>query len=174
MKKRIFAILLMVVLAFSMFACGESDGSGSEQKTTESNAQNQATEEKKEEAKDDGIIDFEGETYRITYTRHEVGKDYEGNPCLIYYFNYTNNGEEASSAIVDAYIQCFQNGIECESAILMDDNKEINNSMKDIKPGVTIEVANAYLLEDMSEVTLEASELISFDDNKDVQTITLK
>lgn len=56
----------------------------------------------------------------------------------------------------------------------MDENEEINNSMKDIKPGVTIEVANAYLIEDMSEVTLEASELISFDDNKDVQTITLK
>ena len=56
----------------------------------------------------------------------------------------------------------------------MEENECINNSMKNIQPGVTIEACNAYVLTDMSEVTLEASELISFDDNKDVQKITLE
>ena len=44
--------------------------------------------------------------------------------------------------------------------------------MKDVQPGVSIEACNAYVLTDMSDVTIEASNIIT--DEKDVQTITLE
>lgn len=169
MKKKLLTILMMAALSISLIACGGSD----EEKPNNEAEQNEE-QQKEETPTDDGIIDFEADSFKITYTKHETTEDYEGNPCLIYYFNYTNNGEEASSAMVDTYIQCFQNGIECESAFLTDDNEGINNCMKDIQPGTTLEVAYAYELSDMSEVTLEASDYASFDDEKDVQKITLE
>lgn len=183
MKNKILAILLMATLTLSMVACGSNDSSGESNNNdavVEDNADD-ATENVEDEQEsepeapvDDGIIDFEGEGFKVTYTRHEVGTDYEGNPCLYYYFDFTNNGEENTSAMVTAYIQCFQGGIECESAITDEYNDEMDNYMKDIQPGTTLEVCEVFELSDNSEVTLEASDWVSFSDEKDVQKITLE
>ena len=175
--KKILTLIMSAILVFGLAACGGSEEPVTEPQGTEAQGtevQEPATEEKKEETKDDGVIDLVTETCTMTYTKHEVSKDWDGNDCLIFYFNYTNNGEEASSAMVDTFVQCFQNGIECETAILEEDNKGIDNYMKDIKPGVTLEVAIAYVLEDMSEVEIEAAEAFSFDDIKDTQKIILE
>lgn len=172
MKKRIIAALLTMLLAFSLTACG-----GSSEDTSDENTEapvEEVAEETEEAEADDGIIDFEGETFRVTYTKHELGTDYEGNPCLYYYFNFTNNGEEATSAMVTSYIQCFQNGIECETAITDEMTEAMDNYMKDIQPGVTLEVCTAFVLSDNSDVTLEASDWVSLSDDKDVQVLVLE
>lgn len=177
MKKKILMAILAMTLTFSLVACGgETDDTteASTEETTDTSDETAEETAENAESSDDGVINFEADAFTVEYTRHEVGEDYEGNPCLIYYFNFTNNGEEAASAAVTSYIQCFQNGVECEMAILMDENEGIDNSMKDIQPGKTIEVANAYLLEDNSEITLEASDWVSFSDEKDTQVITLE
>ena len=169
MKKKLLTIFLMAVLTLSIVACGDSgESENSNGAETTTGSKSEAT----EEPKDDGVINFEDGDYKVVYTKHEIGEDYEGNPCLLFYYEYTNNGEEASNALVDAYIQCFQNGVECEVAVLFDENEGINNSMKDVQPGVSIEACNAYVLTDMSDVTIEASNIIT--DEKDVQTITLE
>jgi uncharacterized lipoprotein YehR (DUF1307 family) len=170
--KKILTLIFAAILVFGLVACGGSEEPSTKPQGTE--AQEPATEEKKEESKDDGVIDIVTKTCTMTYTKHEISKDWDGNDCLIFYFNYTNNGEETSSAMVDTFVQCFQNGIECDTAILDEDIKEADNYTKDIKPGVTLEVAIAYVLEDMSEVEIEASEAFSFDDTKDTQKITLE
>lgn len=170
MKKKILAILLIATLTLSLVACGgsSSDSGNEETQQTES-------EEKKEDVvEDDGIIDFECDSFKITYTRHEVSTDWEGNPCLIYYFNFTNKGDEATSAMVTSYIQCFQNGVECETAILDGDNEAYDNYSKDIQKDVTIEACNVFKLDGTSEVTLEASDWTSLSDEKDTQKITLE
>lgn len=158
---------MVATLTLSMVACGGED-------STETN-NNATTEEtsNEQESEDDGIIDFECESFKVTYTRHELGTDYEGNPCLLYYFNFTNNGDEATSAMTTSYIQCFQNGVECENAYV-DYNTEMDNYSKEIQPGITIEVCEAFALTDTSEVSLEASDWISFSNDKDTQTITLQ
>lgn len=174
MKKKLLTIILASTLA--LVACGGSETTESDADTTnvESSDVSEETAKSEETTADDGIIDFEADSFKVTYTRHETGTDYEGNPCLLYYYNFTNNGEEATSAMAASYIQCFQNGVECDVAILMDENEGINNSMKDIQPGTTLEVCNAYVLGDTSEVTLEASDWVSVSGDKDVQVITLE
>ena len=171
MKTRIIATLLTMILALSLVACG---GDSSEEADSSEDAAVEEVSEDAEAADDDGIIDFEADAFTVKYTKHEIAKDWEGNPCLIYYFEFTNNGEEATSAMVTSYIQCFQNGVECETTFLDKEIKEYDNFGKDIKPGTTLEVCNIYLLEDDSEITLEASDWVSLSDDMDTQTITVE
>lgn len=179
MKKRILAVLLAATLSLSLIACGseepeDTNTDNSVEDNVSSEDDSTESEENNNVAADDGIIDFEGDAFKVTYTKHETGEDWEGKPCLIYYFEFTNNGEEATSAMVTSYLQCFQNGIECETTFLADTLAEEDNYMKDIQPGVTLEVCQIFLLEDNSEVTIEASDWVSFSGDKDVQTITLE
>lgn len=187
MKKKMVALLLASFMAFSITACGGNDTSeeaqaetnteeSTESAETEGSEQEAAEEEPAEEPaqEDDGIINFDGTGYNVTYVKHETGTDYEGNPCLYYYYTFTNNGEENASAATTAYIQCFQNGVQCQSAITTESNDSINNYMMEVQPGGSAEVCQVYSLSDNSDVTIEASDLISFDDNKDTQVIKLQ
>lgn len=182
MKKRVLAVLLAATMALSMVACGGSSETEKEEVKTEETGESEDTktgeEEPEQEEKvapaDDGVINFECDTFKVEYTRHEVGKDWEGNPCLIYYFNFTNKSTEATSAVVSSYFQCFQNGIECETTFLEGENAEYNNLSKDIQQGITIEACEIYKLTDMSEVTIEASDWTSISGEKDIQKITLE
>lgn len=184
MKKKLLVLMIAGMMSMSAVACGgtsdtqepdaqETDGgSENEANTDNSSADDTATDEAK--AEDDGIINFDGEGYNVTYVKHETGTDYEGNPCLYYYYTFTNNGEENTSAAVASYIQCFQNGVQCETAITTDGNDSIDNYMLEVQPGGSLEVCEVFSLSDTSEITIEASDLISFDDTKDTQIITLE
>ena len=173
MKKKLFALILMGVLSVSLIACGGESGdsgsdSGVDSGTSAAESQGEA------EPEDDGVINFDGEGYNVTYVKHETGTDYEGNPCLLYYYNFTNNGEENTSAMATTYIQCFQNGVECDTAITTESNDSIDNYLNEVQPEGTIEVCQVYELSDTSDVTIEASDLISFSDAKDTQIIKLQ
>lgn len=173
MKRKLFTALLAACMMLSMVACGGSESNDS-QTADQNNSNITSQQEEPDTPADDGVINFDGTGYNITYVKHELSEDYEGNPCLLVYYTYTNNGEENSSAAVNAYLQVFQNGIQCETAFLMDSPDSYDNYMKEIQPGYSIEVCQAFCLEDTSDVTLEASDLISFSDEKDVQIIVLE
>lgn len=192
MKKKI-ATLLIAGALIGLAACGETT---EEAPVAETAQQEEATEEPAEEpvaepveeateapeettapesaAEDDGTIAFDGTGYNVTYVKHEVGEDYEGNPCLLYYYNFTNNGEDNASAAVTSYVQCLQNGVQCQTAFTEENNDSINNYMMEVQPGSTVEVCQVYGLSDMSDVTIEVSDLISFSDDKDTQIIKLQ
>lgn len=177
MKNKLIAILFATCTMLSVTACGGNDETKTNSTNTQQteNQQKESQKEEQEEVADDGIINFNGATYNVTYVKHEVSTDYDGNPCLLFYYTYTNNGEEASNASVDSYIKVFQNGIECESAFIIDNLPDsYDNYMKDVQPGYSLEICQAYSLEDMSDVTVEATELMSFDNKKDVQILSLE
>ena len=46
--------------------------------------------------------------------------------------------------------------------------------MMDVQPGGSLEVCQVFELTDTSDVTIEASDLISLSDNKDTQIIKLQ
>lgn len=124
------------------------------------------------------LFDFDGANARATYVKHEVSTDYDGNPCLILYYNYTNKRQETKSAMWgDCYIKAFQNGIECDYTFMNYDNKtgktERDNMDKEIMSGVTITVADVFKLTDMSDVTLDISDMWDWD-NKTSTTAVLK
>lgn len=180
MKKKLLVLMMAATMSLSAVACGSTSDTQEPNAQSENNdAGNDASTEEtpapeESEPKDDGIINFNGDGYNVTYVKHETGTDYEGNPCLYYYYTFTNNGEENTNAAVASYIQCFQNGVQCQSAITTESNDSINNYMMDVQPGGSVEVCQVFSLSDTSDVTIEASNLISLDDAKDTQIITLE
>lgn len=91
--------------------------------------------------------------------------DYEGKPALIVNFDFTNNSEEAQSFIVAVNTIAFQDGVQLDSAFMMSDDYDIDAQMKKIQPGVTLPVQLAYSLTSENPVTVEVTELFSFDDD---------
>ena len=173
----VVAVLVVLGIIGAIVGGGEDDSSSNNNASDNANSgvkQTQDTETEANVSEDDGIINFDGSGYNVTYVKHETGTDYEGNPCLYYYYTFTNNGDENTSAAVATYIQCFQNGVQCQTAITTDSNDSINNYMMEVQPGGSIEVCQVYSLTDTSDVTVEASDLISLSDEKDTQTIKLQ
>ena len=107
-------------------------------------------------------IDLSTEKFSIRYVQHKMAKDFAGNPCLLLYYDYTNNGSTASSAMVDVNIQAYQNGKVCDAAIPETNEDAIDHFMSEIKPGETVNVCQAFSLSDKSNVTLQAGEAFSF------------
>lgn len=166
----IIAVFVVLGVAISLLGGGDNDTDVVDSGNSTSGEQGEASAESSEP--DDGVIDFEGEGFHVTYVKYETGEDYDGNPCLIYYYTFTNLGEDNISPAAAAYIQCFQNGVQCDPAITTDGSSD--NYLTEVQPGASVEVSQAYALEDFSDVTIEASTLVSFSDDKDVQIITLE
>ena len=139
----------------------EADGSSSE------NAQAPAA--------SDGTIDLSNERFSIHYTRNVVSTDFGGEPCLLVYYDYTNNGSGASSAMVDVNLTAYQNGASLEAAIPANSDSAIDAFMKEIQPGETVNVCQAFSLKDMSPVTLQAVDAFGLDTRVTaVQTLNLQ
>ncbi|MGB4589598.1 MAG: DUF5067 domain-containing protein [Clostridiaceae bacterium] len=134
---------------------------------------NEAKVEEEDSYKNDNIIGFKTDEFSVVYERHEVGKDYKGDPCLYYYYTFTNKSSKNQSAAFSINVQAFQNGIECDITVSTSGLSEIQNFLKEIQPNASIEVCEVFGLTDDSEITIEAGVLISFSEEKDVQVITL-
>ena len=120
---------------------------------------------------DTDTIDMETDKFTIHYTQHRVGKDFAGKPCLLVYYDYTNNGSTSSSAMVDVNIQAYQNGNVCSASIPEASDTSVDNFMKEIEPGKTVNVCQVFSLSDESDVTLKASETFTFNDGKTASQI---
>lgn len=99
--------------------------------------------------------------------------DYEGNPALIVNFDFTNNSEEAQAFMFAINTTAYQDGVELETAFMMSDDYDGDAQMKKIQPGTTLPVQVAYSLTSTNPVTVEVTELISFDDVKLVKEFSL-
>ncbi|MDO4602149.1 MAG: DUF5067 domain-containing protein [Eubacteriales bacterium] len=120
---------------------------------------------------DTDTIDMETDKFTIHYTQHRVGKDFAGKPCLLVYYDYTNNGSAASSAMVDVNIQAYQKGKVCDASIPEANDTAVDNFMKEIEPGKTVNVCQVFSLSDESDVTLKASETFTFSNGKTASQI---
>lgn len=176
MKKKLITLLLCGALAVSVTACGGNNEpkNNNDSKTEES--KNDKSEKKDKEVKeDDGIIDFSTDNFNVKYVKHEFGTDYEGNKALLYYYTFTNNSDENTAAGLSAHIQCFQDGSECEMAIMSEYTDSMNNyAVNEVQPGGTVEVCQTFKLKSDTEMTIEASDLMAFDNEKDSQKIAVE
>lgn len=121
------------------------------------------------------LFDFDIESDHVKYTGFKIKQDYEGNNCLVLYYDYTNKEDKAKGMwLSDINIQVFQNGIECETAFVLNDrDNSMDNYSKDIMKNVTINVAESYKLYDMNDVTIQIEELWNWTNPK-TTTVTLK
>ena len=110
------------------------------------------------EASADSTLHLTTERFTIRYTQYRIAKDFSGNPCLLLYYDYTNNSTSASSAMVDVNILAYQDGVTLDAAIPEDNEDAIDRFMSEIQPGETANVCQAFALNSTSDVTLEATE----------------
>lgn len=89
--------------------------------------------------------------------------DYEGNPAIVVTYNWTNNSDETTSAMVTFLEKAFQDGIQLETAFLYDvDGYDPDPYMADIRPGASLDVQQAFVLRSASPVEVEVNELFGF------------
>lgn len=115
-------------------------------------------------------------TYNNTefkYLKHEIINNNEKD-ILIVYFDFTNNSKDNTRAAYNYDINCFQNGVELDYPLLKV-VKEEDNIMKEIQPNTSITIAEAFILNDRSNVDLEVEAHLSFIDKKLIKkTLTLE
>lgn len=122
----------------------------------------------------DSTINFSGTTFSITYAKHAVSTDWEGNPCLLVYYDYTNNGSSASSAMVDVMLRAYQGGQALEITVPGTDDPAIAQYMAEIEPNTTVQVCQVFALKDTSQVTLAATAAYSFSSEAAYQLLNIQ
>lgn len=107
----------------------------------------------------------------ITITQLSIVSDYEDNPALKISYDWTNNGDKATSPYMTFIIKGFQDSVETDR-VLMSDDIDKGLGQKEVKPGGTISAETGILIADMNKpLLLELSELITFDDDAYTMTI---
>jgi hypothetical protein len=163
---RWWAIVLAALVAIGVVS-GVANGGNSDDDTkpASSTSQEIAVEDAAEQAAaSDGADEAAASDYVVTVGDAAQIEDYEGKPALVVNYTFTNNSDEDANFMFATMPKAFQDGVELETGITMDDSVETSDSLKDIKPGATIQVQSVYLLDSKSDVTVEVTELISFDD----------
>ena len=117
------------------------------------------------EASADDTLNLTTDKFTIKYTKHVITKDFAGNPCIMVYYDYTNNESTASSAMVDVSLKAYQHGEACEAAIPENNDDAIDHFTAEIQPGQTVNVCQAFTLTDERDVTVQAQEAFSFDED---------
>lgn len=102
--------------------------------------------------------------YYVEIKGAQLAEDYEGKPAIIVTYSWTNNSSDTTSAMVSTSEKAFQDGVQLDTAIIMNsDVYDSGNSMKDVRPGTTLDIQCAFLLtSETSTVEFEITEWISF------------
>lgn len=157
--------LLSLILAFALAGCFGIMGCSSEEPAESGDAA--AAEEAAAEEATPAEEEAPETDYPITIDDAVVTKDFEGKSALVVTYTWTNNGEDAQMFETVYSAKAFQNGIQLDYGTLGMDEEEkydVYASMNEIKPGTTQTVNQVYLLDDKSEVSVEVTEWISFDE----------
>ena len=107
------------------------------------------------EASADDTLNLTTEKFTIKYTKHTITKDFAGNPCIMVYFS----------------LKAYQHGESCEAAIPENNDDAIDHFTAEIQPGQTVNVCQAFTLTDESDVTVQAQEAFSFDEDATARQI---
>jgi len=141
--KKILITFLMMIMAFACTACGDS--SSEDASVGEQQANTQETEAEQADTSKATVGDYE-----VVIKDYELIQDDEGKDAVFVTFDFTNNSEENANFDSAVYAEGFQNGVELEFATIYNGERDdiYDNKYKDIQPGTTIEVKEAYLTQD--------------------------
>lgn len=164
MKKALSLIMaIMLMGTFSLFALG----------STESETDNQGNGTATVNEKDDSNLG----DYLVKIDSCRLTRDYEGKDVVIIKYNFTNNSEDPTAFLTAFDDTAYQNGVGLNECYFLDDSADYSsdNQTKEIKTGKSIDVEVAYELNDTTtDVDVEVSELISFNDSVVTKTFKIK
>ncbi len=133
-------------------------------------------------AEDQGSADADASSnsnlgdYNVVIESCRLATDYAGEPIIIVKYNFTNNDDDPTAFMWAVTDKAYQAGIGLNSCYVVDDsaNYSSDNQSKEIKKGASISVEVAYELNDTTtDVEIEVSELISFNNKKITKTFTI-
>lgn len=121
------------------------------------------------------ILDNDLQETSVKIVNYSLDVDYSGEEVLIVDYEFYNGEDKAKSFATTFTDKAFQNGIECDSMVIMGNDSEIdlNKSLNDIQPGVSCIITKAYKLNDKSDVEISVTGWIS-DDEYLKETIKLQ
>lgn len=162
-------VFIAAVLAGTLALMGCASSAGSDPKTS---TDDKADAPQEQSAEQDAAPEPEPEPepvapetdYPTTIDSVRLGKDYSGNDVAIVTFTWTNNSDDTTSFALSVYASVFQNGIQCDSAFMVDD-ADNDRYMSKVRPGTTVTVEMSYELQDLSDIEIEVTELFSFSDD---------
>ena len=161
MKKFITAFLALI-LALSLILCGCAPSDKNDSSNT-----NQTPPTEDVESPDSTDSQHTNDKSPVILLDKELAKDYEGKDVLVLTFEWTNLTDENTYFLLDVSVKCFQDGVALESAIMIDDTYPTDKAITEVKPGGTIEVAEAFILSNMeSVVEIEVSPLFTLNDEE--------
>lgn len=152
----IVSFVLFLIVAFS-------NGSGNSSNNTNATKQTIATQQDTDAARYNDTT--------LKYLKHDVITDSNGREVLVIYFDFANNSGDNTAFAYNYNVTCFQNGKELDYPLVSFDIDEYNNIARELQTGTNITVARIYILEDKSNVDLEATPL---GDNKKLMKLTLE
>ena len=94
--------------------------------------------------------------YGVTIDSYALSADFDGQPIMIVSLTFANNSSETASFSSALDTQAFQNGVELESAYpVLEPSYDGTSAHKDVKPGGTIAVQQAFALSGSGSVAVE-------------------
>ena len=129
------------------------------------NMDNDSSSSSAPEATESDTLNLTTDKFTIKYKKHTIPKDFAGTPCIMIYYDYTNHSSSASSAMVDVNLKAYQHGEVCDAAIPENNDDAIDHYTAEIQPEQTVTVCQAFTLTDESDVTVQAQEAFSFDED---------
>ncbi len=147
-----WVIIVVVVIGIIAIASGGSDDDSDQGDGTADKPENGASQ----------LGDYE-----ILIKSCRLATDFEGKSIVIVKYEFTNNSDESEAFYLAFDETVYQDGIGLNECYFADDsaNYSGDNQMKEIKPGATLEVEVAYVLNDTTtDIDVEVSELFGLDD----------
>lgn len=151
-KKWYFWVILVVIVgAIAIFGSGSDDSTGTDTSNTTTAAAVVTT------------VDNTIDEYECVIKTAELGsKTYDNKPTVVITYTFTNNSDEAAAFYTAFTDTVYQDGIECERSYNLDETNEDKN----IKPGSSIDVKLAYVLNDTTtNINVEVGGFLSLDGN---------
>jgi hypothetical protein len=108
------------------------------------------------------------------FVKYELTTALYNNPCIIIYYDYTNNSDKDQCAAGSSlYMSATQNGVDYGIDVLSRNVDEIDNYYKYIAPGSTITVAEVFKIKDKTPLTLKFEKMYSLRDCRPIGTAVL-
>ncbi len=162
--KKLLSLLLALLLftTYGIFALGSGE--------SEEKSQGKGSAEKSDTTNKLGEYSLEIKSCRLA-------KDYEGKDIVIVLYGFTNNSDDAEAFYLAFDDTVYQDGVGLNESYFVADsaNYDSSNQTKEIKSGTSLDVEVAYELNNTtSDIEVEVSELISFDESKITKTFSIK
>lgn len=156
-----FLVVLGIIFLISFLGWLASPGdtsSNNDTQITQEDSYNKDDKNKSTSKKEEkGLYIFDDSELKYKSSKI-VGEDHGDSNYLVINFDYTNTSNKTRSFDMDLYTKAFQNGIELQSPISTYGihDFDFHNTQKEIKPGITIEIQEAFEISDLdNSVTIE-------------------